>query len=451
MILIISLAVCRGTHVTVLVAAEYLKIWVVKDSHLSQVRQGAIDELIGQGAGLLGTGEGLPPPPPKGSLHEDWPEPSPRNATGLERYCQAFLMENQLWLQLAFAELRDKQLMTQHRESLLQSLATLLEEMRPEQYTPPVGQVGESLRFGADAPHQLSIAAGELRQEGYKGSIAHALVRCWRQRAQFMLHLTRITAMVKMDSYERRGICELCARTQGLVVTPIYTLTHLASSYRQQRDMSPLWNTALWRHFYQTFTPTCTLCEACQQYYYRRNQNVPVDEQRFQRLQEKSKTAYECVEESRFPTVPMDPDAKKVLLLWLTFTRHIGRGENPKDFLPTHGFEGRTSAEIRQERLDKEAALEAARQAEEEMGLLAAQPRLFAAEPEQPEEGLEEEEEEFEEDGKPIPKKRILRSEEVSDDEGEAPPQVFPGGARSLPWASQTLATLWLHRARENL
>ena len=58
-------------------------------------------------------------------------------------------------------------------------------------------------------------------------------------------------------------------------------LRHLASLYREQRDMpdpqggvsrfvlcflvrlkrSPLWNTPLWKHFYQTFTPTCTLCE----------------------------------------------------------------------------------------------------------------------------------------------------------------------------------------------
>ena len=71
---------------------------------------------------------------------------------------------------------------------------------------------------------------------------------------------------------------------------------------------SPLWNTPLWKHFYQTFTPTCTLCEAtqwlqgfarpfhgsfdefclseaCARYYHKRNTNIPVNEKRYQRLQ----------------------------------------------------------------------------------------------------------------------------------------------------------------------
>ena len=58
---------------------------------------------------------------------------------------------------------------------------------------------------------------------------------------------------------------------------------------------SPLWNTPLWKHFYQTFTPTCTLCEACARYYHKRNTNIPVNEKRYQRLQAKKKTAYEMV------------------------------------------------------------------------------------------------------------------------------------------------------------
>merc|ERR1719446_1699024 len=50
----------------------------------------------------------------------------------------------------------------------------------------------------------------------------------------------------------------------ALVVQPIYTLLHLASLYREQRDMSPLWNTQLWQHWWcsqytRCFTwPPCT-------------------------------------------------------------------------------------------------------------------------------------------------------------------------------------------------
>ncbi|CAE8641248.1 unnamed protein product, partial [Polarella glacialis] len=176
-------------------------------------------------------------------------------------------------------------------------------------------------------------------------------VSMWRARARFMLHLDETSAGVKLDNWNRLDACEICgkgrAEGKALVVSSIYTSVHLASLYREQRDMSPLWNTELWKHFYKTFTPTCTLCEACAKYYHARNNNIPVNEKRFQRLQVKKKSAWELTRRSEYPLVPLDPDIVEVLNLWLAWTRCFVNNEAPVNFLPRFGIDGRTGAEIR--------------------------------------------------------------------------------------------------------
>merc|ERR1719240_1773083 len=121
--------------------------------------------------------------------------------------------------------------------------------------------------------------------------------------------------MLKLNNYDRRDACEICGKSQdmgSLVVLPIYTLTHLASLYRQQRDMSPLWNTPLWQHYYKTFTPTCVLCEKCTNYFWMRNLNIPVDERRFRRLKKEEKVAIDFIQESDYPSVPLDNPTQKL-------------------------------------------------------------------------------------------------------------------------------------------
>jgi hypothetical protein len=371
----------------------------------------------------------------------------------MERYCNAFLQENRLWLQLAFAEMSDRKLLTQHREALIRSLAQLLEEIEPENYAPG-GARGPKigLEFASDPVTQLTIAAGEVQRKDYQASIAAELVKMWRHRAMFMLHLAKVSSMVKLENVSRKSRCETyCGRYQDLVVTPIYTLTHLASSYRQQRDMSPLWNMVFWKHFYKTFTPTCTVCESCRDYYYFRNQNIPVDEKRFRRLQESEKTPYEVVQESGHKLVPTSEVSLEILRLWLEWTKRLAAGESPGDFLPLYGVEGRTIQEIRQERLDEARH----RDDEDDIGL-----------------GPVHEEDEAdsssqssildEDDPESVARARVrriehLRKSEISDDEGEEEDGLTgfeyrrDQDAARIGWATQSIAVQWLKRARDSL
>jgi len=435
-----ALAWCRATHIVSLIAADYLNIWKVRDD--AAANQLLLEDLFNDGMNDKHSG---PPDAPKGSIHENWVEPSPRNYAGLERYCQAFLQENQLWLQLAFAELSDRRILTQHRESLLRSLAILLEELKPEQYAPDKGK-GEAtgFEFAADPVQHLTIAAGEIQRQDYRGSTTQVLVKMWRQRAQFMLHLSRVSSMIKLDSVQRKESCEICGSRSSLVVTPIYTLTHLASSYRQQRDMSPLWNMVFWKHFYKTFTPTCTTCEECRDYYHSRNQNVPVDEKRFRRLQERDKTPFEYVGESAFQPVPIDDTCTHILHLWLAWVRKIAAGEDPRDFLSEYGIEGRTLTEMRQ------ATLEQANALEEDDDLLPVVEEekaasVFSSEVD-------------EEDPLAVERHRVhnltrLRDQEQSDDEGDPFEGETPFSRMqpNITWSTRTLAAAWLSKARDNM
>jgi hypothetical protein len=118
-----------------------------------------------------------------------------------------------------------------------------------------------------------------------------------------------------------------------------------------------------WKHFYKTFTPTCTTCEDCKEYFHSRNQNIPVDEKRFRRLQEREKTPYEVLEESEYQPIPLQQNTVKILHMWLEWTKLLAAGEDPREFLPRFGIEGRTLQEIRTSRLDE------ARDDEDDTGL----------------------------------------------------------------------------------
>jgi len=251
--------------------------------------------------------------------------------------------------------------------------------------------------------------------------------------------------MVKLDSVQRKDRCEICGQQIGLVVTPIYTLTHLASSYRQQRDMSPLWNMVFWKHFYKTFTPTCTTCEECRDYYHSRNQNVPVDEKRFRRLQEREKTPFEMVQESSYQPVPIDSQTQEILHLWLAWTRRLAAGEDPRNFLPEYGIEGRTLMEMRQANL-KEANTE-----EDDTGI--------PVEEEDLDRESEYSSEVDEDDPESVERHRLrglqkMRNKEISDDEGEEEYEgetPFDDREPDITWSTRTLAVAWLNKARQNM
>ncbi|CAL1150205.1 unnamed protein product, partial [Cladocopium goreaui] len=413
-VLAYAICLCKGTSAMTGVSAGYLKIWVVRYKTWAEsgYQQALAKKMQAMSAG---TADEKPPPPPAGSAHDGWPEPAHYDKTGMERYRVAFLAENQLWLQVAVSEMMDKKTLERHRQDLLDGLAGIVNEVAPKDYAPEGTDAVEKemFTFGGAPQMDLARAASEVQRETYENSALRQLMRMWRERAQFMLFLQQVSAMVKLDNYQRRDACEICGKSKEmspLVVLPIYTLLHLASLYREQRDMSPLWNTPLWKHFYQTFTPTCTLCEACARYYHKRNTNIPVNEKRYQRLQAKKKSAYEMVRSSEYPVITMEPEMKQVLNLWLEWTRCIVREERPQDFLPRFGIDGRTMQEIRKELLDKAAVVEAAR------------------------------------DDDDI--KDPLLIDLDADDIPEKAPLKVP---KSLTWSEASIMRSWLHRARDSL
>ncbi|CAK9101409.1 unnamed protein product [Durusdinium trenchii] len=452
-VLAYAILLCKGTNAMTGVSAGYLKIWVVR--YKTWAETGYQQALVKKMQAMSGsTADEKPPPPPAGSAHDGWPEPAHYDKHGLERYRVAFLAENQLWLQVAVSEMMDKKTLEKHRQDLLDGLAPIVNEVAPKDYAPEGTDVVEKemFTFGGGPKMDLARAASEVQRETYENSALRQLMRMWRERAQFMLFLQQVSAMVKLDNYQRRDACEICGKSKEmspLVVLPIYTLLHLASLYREQRDMSPLWNTPLWKHFYQTFTPTCTLCEACARYYHKRNTNIPVNEKRYQRLQAKKKSAYERVRSSDYPVITLEPEMKQVLNLWLEWTRCIVREERPQDFLPRFGIEGRTMQEIRKELLEKADPRpslpsvsdnddEAARDDDEIKAWFRRQKRRAITADGASCRGF----------GRSFMLEDPLMIDLEADDIPEKVPLKVP---KSLTWSEASIMRSWLHRARDSL
>eukprot|EP00928_Gymnodinium_smaydae_P024083 TRINITY_DN1960_c1_g5_i2.p1 TRINITY_DN1960_c1_g5~~TRINITY_DN1960_c1_g5_i2.p1 ORF type:complete len:6923 (-),score=840.57 TRINITY_DN1960_c1_g5_i2:138-18908(-) len=439
-ILIGALAVCKGTHMMVLTSADYLKVWVVKRKDVMYTEAGGMTlgvQLTSDAARALAglpMKPPLPPPPPLGSVHEGWPEPTPRDGKGVERYRQAFLRENQLWLQDTFTEMNDRRMMVQQRLGLLRSLADLLSEVPPDRYAPAgLDDVSaEAFAMGKEPPMHLARASREVQRGGYTDSLATQIVSMWLDRARFLLHLQRVCQMVKLSTSGRADRCEMCGNTQSLVITPIHTLTNLASRYRIQRDMSPLWNMVLWRHFYQTFTPTCTVCSYCNTRYYNQNKDIPVEAKRFRKFTTRTKTPFDLLKESKHGLAILDKDTMRILRYWQNWTRDIARGDQPRDFLPRYGFQGKTFVEIRRELQRKQQEEEAAA---EELDIA---PELDS-----------EDEDEKQRQAKEKAAKRIEDIYLGTEEELRDGP--FVGREVPMDWSRTAIARAWLQMARDNL
>jgi hypothetical protein len=158
-------------------------------------------------------------------------------------------------------------------------------------------------------------------------TISQELLRLWLQRARFIMFLEENVKYIKPQSYFKGEHCELCKSTIDLMVQPIQTLENLASTYRQQRDYTPIFNVRIWEHFFKTHTPCCTVCSKCQKYYSSRNKDFPIDERRFMRLDMSNlnrkdalvmlqENAAVAVIEDRKPLTTIDPFTQRVLKLW---------------------------------------------------------------------------------------------------------------------------------------
>eukprot|EP00933_Yihiella_yeosuensis_P063043 TRINITY_DN6609_c2_g2_i1.p1 TRINITY_DN6609_c2_g2~~TRINITY_DN6609_c2_g2_i1.p1 ORF type:complete len:1191 (-),score=286.08 TRINITY_DN6609_c2_g2_i1:195-3314(-) len=458
MVLFMGLCLCKGSHSMSLVSAGYLKVWVVNIwlRHQQQAQQ-ALQQKMSQQHGQ-GQKE-KPPPPPMGSVHEGWVEPATYDANGMERYRLAFLSENQLWLQAQVSEIKEQKTILENRTDLLDGLADLLNEVGPKSYAPEGIDDVEKDAFAFGAPPQLDLAraAGEVQRDMYQNSALRNLVKMWRERAQFMLHLSQVSSMVKLNNHHIGDACEMCGQTvamQALVCSPIYTLLHLASLYREQRDMSSLWNTTLWKHFYATFTPTCTLCQDCGKFYHTRNKNVPVAEKRAQKLKVKKLSAFEAARSSNYPIIALDQETIQVLQTWLGITRAFAAGEAPVDFLPRFGIDGRTAAEIRREMIianageDDDESLPSFSESEEE------DPTAIKLPPPgtDPEEAAQMRAAAAAAAAEAQRKKGLKDPLQIDlEDDGDMPlkwPYKVPS---ALSWSEQAIMMSWLSKARESL
>jgi hypothetical protein len=431
LILAVGICICRGTHMMVVTSANYLKIWMVqrKDPLLAA-------KLGSTGLTALGkqkidpfSGGAAPPPVPAGAQFQQ--EPPPSDVLGMERYRKAFLRENQVWLQASFSELRNERMLLHQRDVLLETLAQMLAEVKPSEYASeldggPQGALAQGFGFGQPPPLSLAMGATQLQRKEYKGSLCEKLVVMWLERAKFILRLQQVSQMVKISNPSMSDRCELCGRKDSLLTTPVQTLMVLASQYRIQRDMSPLWNMPLWRHFYQTFTATCTVCSYCNNKYYIQNRTIPVEEKRFKKFKMRPKGPQDAMQENaKFGMALLDPNAVRILRYWQSWTQDLAKGEHPRDFLPRYGFEGRTIAEIRKERQAKEAAEE-----EDQGG--------------QGPTGYSDSDDE-EQEKKIDPNSVYLGTEE------EMRGNPFKGKEVRLKWSSRALMLSWLGRVRQNL
>lgn len=250
-----------------------------------------------------------------------------------------------------------------------------------------------------------------------------------------MFFLDQTSSMVKIEHRGRADKCELCGSYRQLRIVPIYSLMHIASTYRQQRDMSPLWNTPLWHHFYQT-TPTCTLCDDHARHYHAIGRNIPVDERRFQRLQARAKTPYQVVMASEFNVTPIDPEALKILRLWHDWTLELANGNDPKHFLPKYGFDGRTAAEIRRAELERQEAAQG-----DNLSL----PALSDVSSERNEEDVNVAA------SRQLSKTKVKKTSGPAEDEDIGHDQGNPVDELQINWTEAAIMLAWLRRARQSL
>ncbi|KAF4668451.1 hypothetical protein FOL47_003034 [Perkinsus chesapeaki] len=341
MVFVLSIAVCKLGQTGTITTANYLKLWQVNEAPMKYPT--ATVAALTAAATRQQDSPLVPlvkiPAPPRSAL-AFWPEPSEADAHNLERYREAFVKENQLWLQHSFDELLKDDVLVKHRKALLKSIAGAIGEVDPDEYNPasgsdlqqraralppktlPTGEIHQrfestnagtlaqntvsragydvtnsvqailandpqGFQFDAPPPHTLALGRAARRRFAHESTAAAELSLLWVRRARFLLYLRRSTNNLRPSQYRLRDRCDLCDNDRhngrGLCLTPIYTLVEIASeyvAYRRQREVSPFWNAPLWERFYTRYTPTCTLCSLCHAYYWKRNINVPIDNRR---------------------------------------------------------------------------------------------------------------------------------------------------------------------------
>jgi hypothetical protein len=112
--------ICRFFHFANLTVADYLQLWNVEDGE--DTEEGADINAANAAAAkkfsfaaLKDADSAAEPLPWKGSVLANWPEPSAFDKQGLLRYREAFLRENQFWMQHSLEELITEKIATENK------------------------------------------------------------------------------------------------------------------------------------------------------------------------------------------------------------------------------------------------------------------------------------------------------------------------------------------------
>jgi hypothetical protein len=320
------------------ITADYLGIWATKkqmedaavvdgtpegeDSpEAAKGKEDEYEKIIAVGdetAGAFGNAQKLRFRAPVGSVLYNWPEPSPGDKAGWDRYRAAYLKENQLWLQAHMDTLIDSQTTIDYRRKLMDSLAKVLKEsnlidiqkQQQKALRTTAGLVGDAegnstsrstgresefggsagghsssleraLEISAVPMHETVVAELASSREQYRGTAIELATQTLLDRGRFVRFLAESVAGLELvQATHLLDFCETCGADPSahLAIIPQYPVSYMADQFRIQRGYPDTWNVPLWQQYYHQFTPVCTICELCREHYAKTDRPIQIGE-----------------------------------------------------------------------------------------------------------------------------------------------------------------------------
>jgi len=352
----------------VLITADYLRIWsvgkrgetaetaVTVESAAAQTLEDNYEQLLSAGAGHEDDASGHRRRPvslraPVGSVLYNWPEPSPGDKGGWDRYRLAYLKENQLWLQAHMDALIDSQTTMDYRRKLMDSLAKVLKESniielqnqrrmmgmdlpsdnRPSSISGAI-TLARALEFSSAPMHDGAVLEVTAAREEFKNTATELAAITFLNRAKFLKFLTDSILDIRLDQSTRiMDFCESCGaegKRTNLAMVPEYPVSYVADQFRIQRGNPDTWNVPLWQQYYQQVTPVCTLCAQCREFNSNRNHPVQIGQLMVRGRGDAEYLPKPCREVLRdnpynLPTSALPLDATRALSRWFKLASEI--------------------------------------------------------------------------------------------------------------------------------
>jgi hypothetical protein len=324
------------------ITADYLKIWMVNKTRqdVAPDERTLSDEENFEQIVLGGEdGRNIHLRAPVGSVLYNWPEPSPGDKGGWDRYRLAYLKENQLWLQAHMESIIDSKTTIDYRRKLMDSLAKVLKEsniiqLQQLQQQQSSGSLYRALEISSAPLHEGAVMEVVAAKEEFRNTAVELAAKILLDRARFINFLTQSIADIRLAQAVRiLDFCESCGTIDSLrsnlAIVPEYPVSYVADQFRIQRGYPETWNVPLWEQYYQQMTPVCTICSECRIFYANRNQPIQIGQlmsgARGSDLQ--SKPCREVIRElqNRYPnpptTIPLD--AARALSRWFRLATEI--------------------------------------------------------------------------------------------------------------------------------